>query len=924
MATKREQAIVDLIINGQSANASLRDLEAAARKAKAELRGMLPGTPEFKAAAENVARINGMLEKTRVEAGMTKSAFDKMKDSIKTKFIGILGANVATLGLQKLSSMMLDSIETFKQFQNSLKNLSALTGLQGKDLSFLGEAAQLTSMKTGLAAKDIVEAYKLIASAKPELLSNKEGLAAITQEAIALSRASGLDLPEASKRLTDALNQFGAPASEAGRYVNVLAEAARLSAAEVPDITDSLLQFGVAANSAKIPIEQSSALIEVMAEKGVKGSEAGMKLRNVLIALNSPEVLDKKALEYFEKHGVNLQTLSDKSLSFSDRLKELSKISGDAAAYVSIFGKENSIAAQIITENVSRVNELTTALSKGGLNTAYDQAATNTQTLSNATAKLGATWDTIMTKQGAIGGFLTNLTNYFTKALITLDNLKSTWDLFVSNLTGKDMKQSTAQYVIDFGTLDDGKRKVSDYFKEYDKMTNADFMKSAIDSKAKFIHAMSLEGVELRKATILWETYTKKRTDSMIDGYKNRQTTPVASPDTPTSQVNTIPKDDKSSKQAKKDAEKAEKERLREIQRVYKIEEGLLDDAIKHASDAMKKSFEDLKKSNAEKMKEIQDFYEKETQATVDLAVATAGTDEEKYKAEVDRIKVMYMEKMNAVKEGSAQYKLLEAQLTNDLESLEKERKNKLVSSVQTYTAAASGLMHNYFSYLQAEENARSMAADKKDQAERKSLKNQLDNKIITQAQYDAKLAELDKEKEDRQKQAQRREADRQKEAALFDATIKTLIAWLEAWIDPTKIAGAIGASAELALIAATPVPQFYDGGYTGDGNGNGLDGRGGFKAMLHPNEYVLNAQAMQNPIVQKVTNAIDAGVNPSLAVATSNGAKIGSGGSDELTARLVAVLERMDSNGVKGVWDWDYDKKTRAIISDNTSKRQI
>jgi TP901 family phage tail tape measure protein len=924
MASKREQAIVDLIINGQSANASLRDLEAAARKAKAELRGMMPGTPEFDAAAKNLNRINGMLEKTRVEAGMTKSAFDKMKDSIKTTFIGNLGANVATLGLQKLSSMMLDSIETFKQFQNSLKNLSALTGLQGKDLSFLGEAAQLTSMKTGLAAKDIVEAYKLIASAKPELLSNKEGLAAITQEAIALSRASGLDLPEASKRLTDALNQFGAPASEAGRYVNVLAEAARLSAAEVPDVTDALLQFGVAANSAKIPIEQSSALIEVMAEKGVKGSEAGMKLRNVLIALNSPEVLDKKALTYFEKHGVNLQTLSDKSLSFSDRLKELSKISGDAAAYVSIFGKENSIAAQIITENVDRVNELTTALSKGGLNTAYDQAATNTQTLSNATAKLGATWDTIMTKQGAIGGFLTNLTNYFTKALITLDNLKSTWDLFVSNLTGKDMKQSTAQYVIDFGTLDDGKRKVSDYFKEYDKMTNADFMKSATDSKQKFIHAMALEGVELSKATVLWDTYAKKRTDSMIDGYKNGNKTPVVTPVENTNEVKPPPTDDKKSKQAKKDAEKAEKERLREIQRVYKIEEGLLDDAIKHASDAMKKSFEDLKKSNAEKMKEIQDFYEKETQATVDLAVATAGTDEEKYKAEVDRIKVMYMEKMNAVKEGSAQYKLLEAQLTNDLESLEKQRKNKLVSSVQGYTAAASGLMHNYYSYLQAEENARSMEADKKDNDEKKRLQDQLNKKLITQAQYDSKLAALDKEKEARDKANQQAQANRQKEAALFDATIKTLVAWLEAWIDPTKLAGAIGASAELAIIAATPVPQFYDGGYTGNGNGSGLDGRGGFKAILHPNEYVLNAQAMQNPVVQKVTNAIDAGVSPSVATATNATGNNGNNANDNVNAQILEVLRNIQEKGVYGVWDYQNHEKGLNRYNDAANRRRL
>lgn len=889
MASKREQAIVDLVINGQSANASLRDLEAAARKAKAELRGMLPGTPEFKTAAENVARINGMLEKTRVQAGMTKSAFDKMKDSIKTTFIGNLGANLATLGLQKLSSMMLDSIETFKQFQSSLKNLSALTGLQGKDLEYLGEAAQLTSMKTGLAAKDIVEAYKLIASAKPELLTNKEGLAAITQEAIALSRASGLDLPEASKRLTDALNQFNAPAAEAGRYVNVLAEAARLSAAEVPDITDALLQFGVAANSAKIPIEQSSALIETMAEKGVKGAEAGMKLRNVLIALNSPEVLDQKALTYFEKHGVNLQTLSDKSLSFGERLKELSKISGDSAAYVSIFGKENSIAAQIITENVDRVNELTAALSKGGLSTAYDQAAVNTQTLGNATAKLGATWDSIMTKQGAIGGFLTWLTNFFTKALITLDNLSSTWDLFVSNLTGRDMKQSTAQYIIDFGTLDDGKKKVSDYFKEYDKMTNPVFMKTAVANKEKFIHAMSMEGVELSKATILWETYTKKRTDSMIESHKNGQNPGVSASSLPNkSAANDI--------EVKTKAEiKAEEKKQKELAKIAK----------KAAADALKEINTEAKQK-LDVMRSWQGEYEKEFT-------------KEMY-AEIDNQRLLHQ-----LEEAMLEGKLEKVEaFANKEVDINQKKHEKLVSATQNYASVASGVMHGYFAYVQAEENARNMQADKKDQDERKKLQDQLNKKIITQAQYDSKLAELDKQKEARDKATQQAQANRQKEAAVFDATIKTLIGWLEAWLDPTKIAGAIGASAELAIIAATPVPQFYDGGYTGDGNGNGLDGRGGFKAILHPNEYVLNAQAMQNPVVQKVTNAIDAGVNPSVAVATNNVASSNGDGSNEVNAQILEVLRDMQEKGVYGVWDYQNHQIGLNRYNDAANRRRL
>lgn len=56
---KDQQARVELIIDGKLATASMRDLEAAARKVKGEMSGMLPGTPEFERAAQNLQRING-------------------------------------------------------------------------------------------------------------------------------------------------------------------------------------------------------------------------------------------------------------------------------------------------------------------------------------------------------------------------------------------------------------------------------------------------------------------------------------------------------------------------------------------------------------------------------------------------------------------------------------------------------------------------------------------------------------------------------------------------------------------------------------------------------------------------------------------------------------------------------------------------
>ena len=87
------------------------------------------------------------------------------------------------------------AIDNQREFEKSLKNLSAITGASGDDLKYYKE--QAISMSAGVAggASAVVEAFKFIGSAKPELLNSKEALAQVTQQAILLSQAAGIDLP---------------------------------------------------------------------------------------------------------------------------------------------------------------------------------------------------------------------------------------------------------------------------------------------------------------------------------------------------------------------------------------------------------------------------------------------------------------------------------------------------------------------------------------------------------------------------------------------------------------------------------------------------------------------------------------------------------------------------------------------------------
>jgi len=144
-----------------------------------------------------------------------------------------------------------------------------------------------------------------------------------------------------------------------------------------------------------------------------------------------------------------------------------------------------------------------------------------------------------------------------------------------------------------------------------------------------------------------------------------------------------------------------------------------------------------------------------------------------------------------------------------------------------------------------------------------------------------------------------------EKESALFIALIKTALAWVEAAIDWTKIPGAIMATAQSAIIAATPIPEFFEGGYTG--NGGNLDSNGGFLAKLHKDEFVVNAKAMQNPLVNEMTKAIESGqINNITNTNISNHAS--SGGSD----RVEQLLEHLVKNGVHAEMVFDDERLTK------------
>lgn len=322
----------------------------------------------------------GGLEKVNSAASKTDRIFQNLKGAVIGAF--------AAAGLSKGAT---DFIREVSEFEAAADELSSITGAVGADLEFLKQQAVQAGVETTKGAIDTVKAFQIIASEKPELLAAKEALAAVTREAIALSEASGLELPAAAVALTGALNQFSAPADQAGRFINVLAAGSQKGAVAIPLITESLLKFGTVANKANLSIEQSTALIEALGEKGLKGAESGTQLRNILAIL-------QKGADETNPAVVGLNTALDNLAKQNLNVTELTKK----------FGLESFVAADILINNRARVDELTQAVT--GTSTAYEQQAVVTDNLQSSVARLRNVYGSLVLSiengEGPIAGAL--------------------------------------------------------------------------------------------------------------------------------------------------------------------------------------------------------------------------------------------------------------------------------------------------------------------------------------------------------------------------------------------------------------------------------------------------------------------------------------------------------------------------------------
>ncbi len=272
------------------------------------------------------------------------------------------------------------SIKAGMDFDSAMSQVAATMGTTTDDIKDLRDYAIQMGSTTSFSATEAAEALNYMALAGYDADTSMKMLPTVLN----LAAAGGMDLAAASDAVTDAQSALGLSTEETTTLVDQMAKASSKTNTSVEQLSSAILTVGGTARTMKGGTEELTAVLGVLADNGIKGSEGGTALRNILLSLQSPT---DKAAKTLKEMGVSVYDSEGNMRSMTDILADmngaLSDMTGEerAKALSSVFNKRDlkSINA-LLNTSTERWEELGVALDDAG-GAAEQMAATQLDNL---------------------------------------------------------------------------------------------------------------------------------------------------------------------------------------------------------------------------------------------------------------------------------------------------------------------------------------------------------------------------------------------------------------------------------------------------------------------------------------------------------------------------------------------------------------
>lgn len=339
-------------------------------------------------------------------AGSVSSSFNNAMGTAETKMqsLGSVAAKAAKLaaaawGAVKIGQFVSDAVNTYADFDQAMANTAAICGATADDYARLQQVALDMGKATTKTATESAEALGYMSLAGWDVNESIAGLEPILR----LSEATQMGLATSSDLVTDSLSALGLQVDDLGGYLDVVAMANNKSNQTAQMLMEAYIAVGGTMKNLHVPIQESAAALGVLANRGIKGSEAGTALNAVINNLTTGtgqagKMMDKLGISAFDSNG--------KFIGLAETLRVVDEATKDMteeqrnAALAALGGKEhidalNDLISGLNTTTADGRSEweaLTDDLynADGALST---MAATVTDTLKGAISIFGSAID---------------------------------------------------------------------------------------------------------------------------------------------------------------------------------------------------------------------------------------------------------------------------------------------------------------------------------------------------------------------------------------------------------------------------------------------------------------------------------------------------------------------------------------------------
>ena len=261
----------------------LATLKTAAEQANEQLQKGEITQQQYDALQREIQETEQQLKSLESQASTTNATLAKIEE-VGGKFqqvgekISSVGKTLTTHVTAPIVGLGTAAVKTAADFDEGMSKVAAISGATGKDLDDLRGKAREMGAKTKFSATEAASAFEYMAMAGWKTESMLDGIEGIMN----LAAASGEDLATTSDIVTDALTAFGLSASDSGHFADILAAASSNANTNVSMMGETFKYAAPIAGALGFSAEDTAEAIGLMANAGIKGSQAGTSLRTIM------------------------------------------------------------------------------------------------------------------------------------------------------------------------------------------------------------------------------------------------------------------------------------------------------------------------------------------------------------------------------------------------------------------------------------------------------------------------------------------------------------------------------------------------------------------------------------------------------------------------------------------------------------------